>query len=163
MPSSKKLFPPLPAGGIGCLQERLVRECTNICNLEALELHQLGTCIDLIGARLGGALLQIRDPGINGFPFHQHLFDVTPLLEQELVVGPVGIIKDCILGGKILDSSTNPGQEGRSGSSGDIDVRGGYSNQQQMPGPSLQLKPKRPSVSFFLLFKMRKVNHVLER
>jgi hypothetical protein len=25
------------------------------------------------------------DTGINGSPFHQHLFDCTPLLEQELV------------------------------------------------------------------------------
>jgi hypothetical protein len=28
-----------------------------------------------------------------GTPFHQHLFDVTPLLEQELVLDPVGVIR----------------------------------------------------------------------
>jgi hypothetical protein len=37
----------------------------------------------------GGALLHRRDPGINGFPFHQHLFNFTPLLKQKLVLGQV--------------------------------------------------------------------------
>jgi hypothetical protein len=35
-----------------------------------------------------GASLNRCTPVINGSPFHQHLFDATPLLEQENSVGP---------------------------------------------------------------------------
>jgi hypothetical protein len=34
-------------------------------------------------------------PSIMGTPFHQHLFDFTPLLEQELVCDLVGVIREC--------------------------------------------------------------------
>jgi hypothetical protein len=44
---------------------------------------------------------------------------------QEFVFGPGGVIRECNLVGNMLESPTNPGQEGRSGRSGEIDVRGG--------------------------------------
>jgi hypothetical protein len=43
------------------------------------------------------------DTGIGGTPFYQHLFDVTPLLEHELVLHPIGVIIACNVVG-ILDS-----------------------------------------------------------
>jgi hypothetical protein len=70
---------------------------------------------------VGGVLLT---PSIMGTPFHKHLFDVNPLLEQQLVLDLLGAIKECNSVGT-LDSATNPGQEGRSRCSiGNIDVRG---------------------------------------
>jgi hypothetical protein len=40
--------------------------------------------------------------------FYQHLFDVVPLLEQELLWELVGVIRECNLIGKMLDSAANP-------------------------------------------------------
>ncbi len=59
-----------------------------------------------------------------GSPFHQHRLDFTPLSEHELVLDLVGVIREYNFVGKIPDSETNPGQEGQSISSGNIDVRG---------------------------------------
>jgi hypothetical protein len=61
-------------------------------------------------------LLQTREPGVMSSPSHQHLFDFTPLLEHELMLHPVGVIRERNLVGKMLDILTNLGQEGKSGS-----------------------------------------------
>ena len=58
-----------------------------------------------------GVLLNRCDPGIRGTPTHQHLFDVTPLLEQEFVLHAVGVIRESNIVGKMLDSIPNHGQE----------------------------------------------------
>jgi hypothetical protein len=84
--------------------------------------------IQLIGARIrkriahDTALLQRNDPGIMGTPFQQHLFDFTPLLEQELVLHPAGVIRASNSFGKTLGSTLDPGQEVRSRLSGNIDA-----------------------------------------
>jgi hypothetical protein len=49
---------------------------------------------------MDGALETRCDPGINGTPFHQHLFDFTPLPEHELVLDLVGVIRKCNFVGK---------------------------------------------------------------
>jgi hypothetical protein len=49
-----------------------------------------------------------------GTPFHQHFFDVTPLLEQKLVLDHFRVIRECKHAGKALHIRTNPGEEGRS-------------------------------------------------
>jgi hypothetical protein len=72
----------------------------------------------------GGVLQKRCDPGIVGALFRQHLFDFTPLLEQELVLDLVGVIRKCNFIGKILESFPNPDHEGRSRSIGDVDVCG---------------------------------------
>ena len=55
---------------------------------------------------------------ISGSPFHQHLFDFTPLSNQEL------LFKARVHLGKQYDSLPNHCQKGRSSSRGDMDVRG---------------------------------------
>jgi hypothetical protein len=40
--------------------------------------------------------------------FHQHLLDVTPLLEQELVLHPDGVIMECNHVGESGNSRANP-------------------------------------------------------
>jgi hypothetical protein len=64
----------------------------------------------------------------SGSPFHQHLLDFTPpleqKLEQELLLDRVGIIREGNMVGQILASPPNPDQEGLSRSSGNIEVRG---------------------------------------
>jgi hypothetical protein len=50
-------------------------------------------------------------------PFHQYIFDVRPLLEQELV----SLIRARNFAGKVLDSRVKAGEEGRSRSSDNID------------------------------------------
>jgi hypothetical protein len=65
---------------------------------EATELSQT-SCQDYVFRPMRRRRPLRNDTGISGFPFHQHLFDFTPLLELELV-------------GKALHSATNPGQEG---------------------------------------------------
>jgi hypothetical protein len=65
----------------------------------------------------------LLNPSIMGTSFHQHLFDFS-LLEQELVLDLVGVIRECNTAGKIFNSNTNPDKEGLSRSSGNIDVRG---------------------------------------
>jgi hypothetical protein len=57
-------------------------------------------------------------------PFQQHLLVFTPLLEHELVYHLIGVNRDCKFVENIHDSRANIGQEGRSKSSRDIDVRG---------------------------------------
>jgi hypothetical protein len=59
-------------------------------------------------------------------PFHQHLFDFMPLLKQELVLHPAGVIRvrECNLVEQIRNSQANYGQEGHSRPSGIIDVPG---------------------------------------
>jgi hypothetical protein len=57
-------------------------------------------------------------------PFHKNLFDFTPLLELELVLDLVWVIRVFNSVGNILDIDTNHGQEGLSRSIGNIGVRG---------------------------------------
>jgi hypothetical protein len=59
-----------------------------------------------------------------GTPFHQHLFDDTPLMVQELVLDLVGVSRACTFIRNTLDSLPSHGQEECSRSSGNIDVRG---------------------------------------
>jgi hypothetical protein len=110
--------PALEAFSLGCLRECLV--LVKYYRKQEI-LPFLRICKRM--ARDGG-LLKRCDPGINSFPFHQHLFDFTPLLEQELVLHPAGVVRACNSVGKKNDSLPSPGQEGRSRSSGNIDVRG---------------------------------------
>jgi hypothetical protein len=63
-------------------------------------------------------------PGISGSSFPQHIFDCTPLREQELVLDLVGVNRECSFVGKHHDSLPNPGREELSRWSGNIDVRG---------------------------------------
>jgi hypothetical protein len=49
------------------------------------------------------------DTGISGSPFHQDLFDLTPLLEHELVLHPVGIIRESNFVGKGGNKPANNG------------------------------------------------------
>jgi hypothetical protein len=43
-----------------------------------------------------------------GTPFHRHLIDFNPLLEDELVLDLLGVIRKCNSAGKVLDSNNEP-------------------------------------------------------
>jgi hypothetical protein len=70
------------------------------------------------------AELKGYDTGISSYPFYEPFFDLAPLLELELVLDRVGVIKERNFVGNILESETNLGQEGLSRSSGNIGIRG---------------------------------------
>jgi hypothetical protein len=81
--------------------------------------------MSLVQIRIRSPLLLKGDnTGISGSAFHQNLFDCTPLLEQELVLYPVRIIRERNSVGKMLGSRTNPEQEGRPIPSDNVGVRG---------------------------------------
>jgi hypothetical protein len=44
---------------------------------------------------------------MNSFSFHQHISDFTSLPIQELLLGPVVVIRECNMLGETLDSPTN--------------------------------------------------------
>jgi hypothetical protein len=78
----------------------------------------------LNGWRMGVSYKSTMIP-VSGTPCYQHLFDLRPLPEQELVLDPFRVIRKRKFVRKMLENLPNPGQERLSISSRNIDVHGG--------------------------------------